>query len=73
MQFRRCPAERLVWLEHYDLNPGNEWNMVTFEKKPPERPFQRPAWTRVSPEMWRALQSSLENGYEGGTAPLSQS
>jgi hypothetical protein len=49
------PAERLVWLEHYDFNPENEWNVVTFEKKPPEGPFQDPTWTSVSPDMWREL------------------
>jgi hypothetical protein len=50
------PAERLVWLEHYDYDERGEWSMVTFARRPPENPFENPKWTTMTPEMWRDLQ-----------------
>ncbi|TAM45591.1 MAG: hypothetical protein EPN55_07805 [Gammaproteobacteria bacterium] len=49
------PAERLVWLEHYDYDGRDEWDMVTFEQKPPRGPFASPEWTVMTPELWREL------------------
>lgn len=48
-------ANRLVWLEHYDDNDWDDWSMVTFEQKPPHRPFENPKWTDMTPELWRDL------------------
>jgi len=42
------PADRLVWLEHYDYF-DNEWSMVTFAEMPPHRPFVNPKWARMTP------------------------
>jgi hypothetical protein len=50
------PAERLVWLEHYDYYDEAEWSMVTFGRTPPEKPFGDPEWTTMTAEMWRDLQ-----------------
>lgn len=47
------PAERLVWLEHYDGD--DEWGMVTFARRPPNGPFEQPHWTKMTPEMWSGL------------------
>jgi len=49
------PAERLVWLEHYDYDEDAEWSMVTFQRRPPEHPFEDPRWTTMNPEIWRGL------------------
>lgn len=49
------PAERLVWLEHYDYYEDKEWNMVTFTQRPPQGPFANPTWTKMTPELWREL------------------
>jgi hypothetical protein len=49
------PAEKLVWLEHYDYDDDAEWNMVEFKRMPPDRPFEDPTWIRMTPEMWRDL------------------
>lgn len=49
------PAERLVWLEHYDYDDDGEWSMVTFERRPPQNPFENPKWTAMTPGMWRSL------------------
>lgn len=49
------PAEKLVWLEHYDYDADAEWNMVEFKRMPPDRPFEDPTWIRMTPEMWRDL------------------
>ena len=49
------PADRLVWLEHYDDNEYSDWSLVTFERKPPLSPFQNPRWVDVTPETWRSL------------------
>jgi len=36
------PADKLVWLEHYDaLPPDGEWRWVEFGTMPPEGPFAR--------------------------------
>lgn len=49
------PAERLVWLEHYDYYEPAEWNMVIFGQRPPDSPFRDPQWTTMTPELWREL------------------
>jgi len=55
------PAERLVWLEHYDYNDDAEWSVVEFKRMPPDRPFEDPTWTRMTPEMWRDLRLKPKN------------
>ncbi len=42
------PAERLVWLEHYDYDE-------LFGQKPPDGTFRDPEWTEVTSEIWRGL------------------
>jgi hypothetical protein len=49
------PAERLVWLEHYDQFEPQEWRMVTFTQSPPSGPFEGPNWTTMTTDMWRRL------------------
>jgi len=49
------PAERLVWLEHYDYYKDGEWSMVEFKRMPPDRPFEDPTWVCMTPEIWRDL------------------
>lgn len=49
------PADRLVWLEHYDDNHYTDWSMVMFEQKPPSFPFGNPKWIDMTPELWRQL------------------
>jgi hypothetical protein len=49
------PADRLVWLEHYDDEDWNKWRMVTFGTKPPHGVFGQPKWVDMTPEMWRGL------------------
>jgi hypothetical protein len=49
------PAERLVWLEHYDDNHYKDWSMVLFEQKPPDSPFRNPKWIDMTPHLWGAL------------------
>lgn len=49
------PADRLVWLEHYDDNEYTDWSMVIFEQKPPNYPFRNPKWIDMTPELWRQL------------------
>jgi hypothetical protein len=49
------PAENLVWLEHYDYYDDNEWNMVTFGRRPPDGPFEDPKWIKMTPHLWRDL------------------
>lgn len=49
------PADRLVWLEHYDYDERGEWNMVTFGQMPPQRPFANPKWITMTPELWPEL------------------
>jgi hypothetical protein len=51
----KIPADRLVWLEHYDYYEEREWNMVTFARKPPHGPFADPKWIQMTPELWREL------------------
>ena len=51
-------ASRLVWLEHYDhgrKGMQEEWDMVTFSRRPPNRPFEEPTWTTMTLTMWKAL------------------
>jgi hypothetical protein len=49
------PAERLVWLEHYDYDDDAKWSLVEFKRTPPDRPFEDPTWTRMTSEMWKDL------------------
>jgi hypothetical protein len=49
------PAERLVWLEHYDYDETNEWSLVTFGQLPPAGPFADPKWHEMTKERWRDL------------------
>jgi hypothetical protein len=49
------PADRLVWLEHYDLDENAEWNLVVFKKKPPESTFEGPTWITMTPDLWNSL------------------
>lgn len=49
------PAERLIWLEHYDILGPDEWNWVQFEKRPPDSLFTNPVWTEMTDEMWKSL------------------
>jgi hypothetical protein len=48
------PADRLVWLEHYDDGDG-EWNNVTFACIPPYGPFSGPTWHVMDAKSWKAL------------------
>jgi hypothetical protein len=48
------PADRVVWLEHYDYY-DDEWNMVTFSQKPPDGPFEGPEWTVMDANAWSDL------------------
>jgi hypothetical protein len=51
------PANRLVWLEHYDDPRLSNWMMVTFRKGSPDgRSFEFPEWETMTPRMWRDLQ-----------------
>ncbi len=51
-------VSRLVWLENYDLGSRrmlDEWDMVTFSRYPPNRPFEGPTWTAMTSPMWQSL------------------
>ena len=51
-------ASRLVWLENYDfgsMGMPDEWDMVTFSRCPPNRPFEGPSWTTMTFPMWKSL------------------
>jgi hypothetical protein len=50
----RIPSDRLVWLEHYDYY-GDDWNMVTFSRRPPDGPFEDPEWTAMDAKAWSDL------------------
>jgi hypothetical protein len=49
------PAEKLVWIEHYDSTYHNEWKRVTFRTVPPIGPFANPVWKRMTTAMWEEL------------------
>jgi|HubBroStandDraft_1064217.scaffolds.fasta_scaffold39796_3 hypothetical protein len=49
------PAERLVWLEHYEYYDDSKWNMVEFKRMPPDHPFEDPTWTPMTPAAWHDL------------------
>ena len=49
------PAERLVWLEHYDYDETNEWSLVTFGQIPPAGPFADPKWHEMTKGRWKDL------------------
>jgi hypothetical protein len=48
------PADRLVWLEHYE-GVDEEWRMVTFKCIPPFGPFSEPTWQVMDRLSWRGL------------------
>ncbi len=52
------PAEKLIWLEHYDDDSFVEWNLVTFARHPPDHPFEEPRWTTMTPALWSSLRLS---------------
>ncbi len=67
------PAEKLVWLEHYDYDDDAEWNMVEFKRMPPDRPFEDPTWIRMTPEMWRDLRlRTKKNDFSAATIATGQ-
>ena len=47
--------QKLILLEHYDTWFCNEeeWNLVDFEKKPPDSAFENPVWKPVTEADWR--------------------
>jgi hypothetical protein len=47
--------EQVVWLANYDYDETNEWLSIRFEKYPPAGPFEGPAWTVMTPQMWSDL------------------
>jgi len=49
------PANRLVWLEHYDYDQWDDWSMVTFGQTPPQGPFTDPKWEDMTPARWQDL------------------
>jgi hypothetical protein len=49
------PADKLIWIEHYDYFEPQEWKLVTFEKVPPNDLFSNPRWTPISSEMWKNM------------------
>ena len=49
------PAQRLVWLEHYDYLDDHGWWRVSFESLPPDTLFENPSWTAMTEEMWQNL------------------
>jgi hypothetical protein len=49
------PAQRLVWLEHYDYTDDEEWDLVTFGQMPPAGPFAEPRWTVMDKKTWNDL------------------
>ena len=49
------PARRLIWLEHYDYDRTNEWDMVTFDRIPPNEPFADPEWHEMTTDKWNDL------------------
>lgn len=49
------PSDRLIWLQHYDYDENQEWNIVTFTQMPPQGPFSNPHWTKMTSELWREL------------------
>ena len=51
----KVPADKLIWLEHYDFNPWDDWSMVTFGQIPPHGPFDDPKWVDMTPGLWRKL------------------
>jgi hypothetical protein len=54
----KIDASRLIWLEHYDYGRKGmqeEWDMVTFARRPPNRPFEDPTWITMTPSMWQSL------------------
>ena len=51
------PLDRVVWLQHYDYYEKDDWTTVEFRRTPPDRPFEDPTWTPMTPELWEDLRS----------------
>lgn len=51
----KIPPKRLVWLEGYPQYPNDSWNLVEFAQRPPDGMFDKPTWTELTPDRWRAL------------------
>jgi hypothetical protein len=49
------PADRVVWLQHYDCYDDQQWMMVKFAQMPPRGPFAEPTWLEMTPELWKGL------------------
>lgn len=49
------PPDKLVWIEHYDFFQPQEWNLVTFERMPPDHLFEEPIWTQMTSQIWSSL------------------
>src|SRR5260370_15998369 len=58
------PAEKLVWLVHYEYHEHAEWSVVNFRQKPPDGRFEDPKWTDLTPKMWRDLHLKPKNKLE---------
>ena len=52
------PPASLVWLDHYDDLDHEEWNLVEFGKRPPDRPFEDPKWLEMTADRWKDLRLS---------------
>lgn len=55
-QFNINP-HKLILIEHYDtwFCDEDEWNLVKFEKIPPDSAFENPTWHPMTKEDWRKL------------------
>ncbi|MGC2236176.1 MAG: hypothetical protein WA584_08445 [Pyrinomonadaceae bacterium] len=55
-QFNINP-QKLILIEHYDtwFCNENEWNLVRFEKMPPDFAFENPTWQPITKEDWQKL------------------
>ncbi len=63
------PADRVIWLQHYDCYDDQEWMMVKFAQMPPRGPFAEPTWLEMTPELWKGLRlkpkRKLTKSYSG--------
>lgn len=55
-QFQIDP-QNLVWIEHYNVYfiDEPEWNLVKFNKIPPDDYFEGPSWKPMTPKDWQQL------------------
>lgn len=53
----KIDPQNLVWIEHYDtyFADEEEWNLVTFDRVPPESNFKGPKWTPLTEDDWRSF------------------